>query len=94
MYNSLRKISLFCLMMSIFHALGAALLFFFLGAENLGFPFEFSIGIYLVSGAAVLLFVSIALRRLAQDLEMQEDFMMNEISSLKKTVEMLQKRGS
>ena len=93
MYSSLHKISLFCLIMSIFHAVGAFLLFFFLGSENLGFPFEFSIGIYLVSGAAVLLFVSIALRSLAKDLEMQEDFMMDEISHLKKSVEALEKRG-
>lgn len=93
MYNSLRKISFFCLFMSIFHALGAFLLFFFLGSENLGFTFEFSIGIYLVSGAAVLLFSSIALRNLAQDLELQEDYMMEEIANLKKAVETLEKRG-
>lgn len=92
MYNSLRRISLFCLIMSIFHAVGAALLFFFLGAENLGFTFEFSISVYLVSGAAILIFASIALRNLAQDLEMQEDFMMDEISRLKKAVEMLEKK--
>lgn len=92
MYNSLRKISLFCLIASIFHAVGAGLLFFFLGAENLGFPFEFSIAIYLVSGALILIFASVALRSLAQDLEMQEDFMMNEIARLKKTVEALEKR--
>lgn len=94
MYNSLRRISLFCLIMSIFHAVGAFLLFFFLGAKNLGFTFEFSAGVYLVSGAAVLLFSSIALRSLAQDLEMQEDYMMDEIAALKKTVEMLEKRGN
>lgn len=91
MYNSLRKISLFCLIMSIFHAVGSFLLFFFLGTENLGFTFEFSIAIYLISGAAILLFVSIALRNLAQDLELQEDYMMEEIASLKKTVESLEK---
>lgn len=92
MYNSLRKISLFCLFMSIFHAVGAALLFFFLGSENLGFAFEFSIGVCLICGSAIHLFISIALRSLAQDLEIQTDYMMDEISSLKKNLETLKKQ--
>lgn len=93
MHNSLRNISLFCLLLSIFHAVGTGLLFFFIASENLGFTFEFSIIVYLISGTLILLLVSIALRSLAQDLELQEDFTMSEIAQLKKTVESLEKRG-
>ena len=92
MHNTLRNTSLFCLLLSIFNAVGAGLLFFFVGSENLGFTFEFSIIIYLVSGTLVLLLISIALRNLAQELELQEDFTMNEIARLKKSVETLEKQ--
>ena len=92
MHNTLRNTSLFCLLLSIFNAVGAGLLFFFVGSENLGFTFEFSIIIYLVSGTLVLLLTSITLRNLAQDLELQEDFTMEEIARLKKAVESLEKQ--
>ena len=92
MHNTLRNTSLFCLLLSIFNAVGAGLLFFFIGSENLGFTFEFSIIIYLVSGTLVLLLTSITLRSLAQDLELQEDFTMDEIARLKKAVESLEKQ--
>ena len=71
MYSTARKLSVLCIILVAVNIAGAVLTTLFLMGESLDFTQFLSIMIYLVTATALSLFLSIALRSMVQDMEIE-----------------------
>lgn len=71
MYSTARKLSVLCIILVAVNIAGAVLTVLFLKGENVGFTNFISLMMYLITSTALTLFLSIAVRSMVQDMEIE-----------------------
>ena len=71
MYSAARKLSVLCIVLVAVNIAGAILTALYLKGENVGFTNYVSLMMYLIPSTALTLFLSIAVRSMVQDMEIE-----------------------
>lgn len=82
MYSTARKLSLICMILVIFNVLGAVLTGLFLSTQRISFGEFFGMLLYLIPSTVLALLISLALRSLLQDLDIEISDRNNKIKTL------------
>ena len=94
MFSSLKKLSVFAIILSICNLAFSAMLCLYLSALEsvLGFPIMFCIQTFFMTTSILLVAISIAMRNCHKDIEIQTEHDANVTRDLKKRVEALEKK--
>ena len=71
MYSAARKLSVLCIVLVAVNIAGAILTALYLKGENVGFTNYISLMMYLITSTALTLFLSVAVRSMVQDMEIE-----------------------
>ena len=71
MYSAARKLAVLCIIVVLFNVLGAILTSIFLSAQAISFGEYFGIMLFIVPTAILTTLLSLALRNLIQDMEIE-----------------------
>ena len=92
MYSTAKTLSVLSVIIVVINILGAALTTLFLLSEHLNFTQFISVMTYLVSSTAVSLFLTMALRSILQDLEIEVNNHNHNVKKLSERIKELEIR--
>ncbi len=92
MFTTAKKLSIFSVIFTCLHLLGAILLLFCLSSLRLGFAVNFCIIVYVIASTVGALLMTVSLRSLCQDLDMNYENNISRFHDLQTKINELEKQ--
>ena len=92
MYSTARKISTFSMILICINIAGAVLVTLLLMSQQLNFAQLFTLLLYLVTSTTILLLLTVSVRSMLQDLEIEYTTNLKQLKNLKEKVDTLEKK--
>lgn len=92
MYSTVKKISIFSIILAVINALATVLFFLYFFKSDLGFAMIFTCSVYLITATVGFLLISIALNSLYKDLNLEAEAKAAQANQLSKRIKELESK--